>query len=340
MKTLFPLLLALISLSDISGQATLVGIDPINIPTVSETISYGYYFKNDFKGIKDDILVVNNYVFSVLCNGEIFADAKKGSYFFNDEFHKGELLLDENKKFTSDYTFRFNLLTGAIEMKNLGNEILVFNAQKVNSFSLKIKDKFFNFKQLNVTGSPYFYDDTFHSGELILTKERHYKSEFQYRFNQNRGSIEVKYPDNQILTIDNKEVLAFSLNIEDKVINFMQVSLADKPNEVKLLQVIYFSPHIKLLRDVYKDIQKKIDVKASYFEVEKANVNYQYKENYHYFISNKDKPFEEVFFTEKSLTKVFPEKRKELKKLFSQSKYSENLTVSNVFALMKALEKK
>ncbi len=336
MRTLFLSLFAFVTLPLAYGQGI---VNPFYTSSNSVARSNGYYLNSNLSSLRNDIFLVNNRAFSVLCNSEIPADVRKGSYFFDNEFHKGELVLDDDKNYKSDYTFRFNLLTGSIEMKHFNDEILIFNTPQIKSFSLNVKDKFFNFKQLNVSGTPYFYNDAFHSGELILTRNRHYKSEFQYRLNQYTGSIDVKYPDNQIFAIDNKEVQAFSLNIENKDVNFIQVPLADKPNEFKLMQVIYFSSNIKLLRNVHKDIQQDIEVKSAYLDIEKSNVNYQYKENYHYFISNKDKPLEEVQLTEKSLTKALPEKKKELKKLFSQAKYADNLTVSKVFDLMKALDK-
>jgi hypothetical protein len=288
---------------------------------------------------KESFLSVNNHVLLISSNKNIASDIKKGAYFHNNQFKKGELLLKDGKTFKMDYKFRLSLVSGDIELKNRQNEVTIVNINDVNTFSLYVKDSTFSIKKIQVRESPYFYNDEFQIGELILTRDRHYKSEFRYRYNQFTGILEVKYPDNQILTIEKSEVLAFSLTIEDKIINFIQVPLTNKPNEFKLLQVIYFSPNLKLLRDSQKGIQLGVQATNSPNNNKHIEMSYYYKEEYHYYLSNADKTHE-VELTEKSLSKVLPNKKKELKKLFSQAKYKQNLTVSKVFDLMKALDKK
>ena len=118
----------------------------------------------------------------------------------------------------------------------------------------------------------------------------------------------------------------------------MQIGTADT-NQFKLLQAIYFSPTIKLLRDSNKDLERETDLKSGFLNTNKMGSHYLYKENYHYYISKVDQPLVEVQLTENSLKKVFPEKKKIIKKLFAQSKYKDDLTVSKVKDLMQALDK-
>lgn len=313
--------------------------DPYYKSASNIAIQNGQFLKSpNMSRLKNDVIFVANHTFTIATNGEIPTDFKKSRYFYDEEFHIGELLLTDKRYFKMEYTYRFDLLTGNIELKNQDNKTLTLNIQQVVNFSIIIKDKFFNFNQINVQGAPYFYSADFHQGELILSKNRRYKSEFKYRFNQYLGTLEIQYPDNQIFALDNKEVMAFSLNIENKVISFMQIGTTDT-NEFKLLQAIYFSPTIKLLRDSNKDIVRESDMTSGYLSSSKMVSRYLYKENYHYFISKVDQPLVEVQLTEKSLAKVFPEKKKILKKLFAQSKYKEDLTVSKVQDLMQALDK-
>lgn len=337
MKTQILIVLVCITLSKALAQYD--NSDPYYKSASNIAMQNGQYLKSpSMPRLKNDIIFVANHTFTITTNGEMPTDFKKNRYFHDDEFHIGELLLTDKRYFKMEYTYRFDLLTGNIELKDQENRIVPLNVQQVVSFSMIVKDKFFNFNQIDVKGTPYFYSADFHQGELILTKNRHFISEFKYRFNQYLGTLDVQYPDNRIFTLDNKEVMAFALNIENRVINFMQIGTAPDTNEFKLFQVIYFSPSIKLLRNSNKDIEHESDLTSGYLTNSKMGGRYLYKESYHYFISKVDQPLIEVQLTEKSLRKVFPEKKKELKKLFSQSKYKENLTVSKVYDLMIALD--
>ena len=334
MKTQILILLVSITLSKAFAQNDYADSSISNI-----TIRNAYNLKStQLSTLKNDVIFVSNHTFTIATDGEIPSDFKKSRYFYDDGFHLGELLLTDKRYFKPEYTYRFDLLTGNIELKDKANEILTVSLEQIVSFTFDMKGKFFNFTQIDVHGTPYFYSPDFHQGELILTKNRHYKSEFKYRFNQYLGTLEVQYPDNQIFTLDSKDVMAFSLNIENKVINFIQIGTTDT-NQFKLLQAIYFSPSIKLLRDSNKDIQHDLDMTSGFLNSSSAKNRYTYKENYRYFISKINQPLIEVQLTEKSLKKVFPEKKKVLKKLFAQSKYKDDLTVSKVQDLMQALDK-
>ncbi len=353
MKTQILLLLTLVAFFKASSQNN-------NFPVYNPDFDYRSASNRAIESIQNDIdkrsnsnsnphllwsqknvVTVKNHVFLIGSNKDIPSDIKNGIYFYNNQFNKGELSLKDGKSYNSDYIYRLNLVSGDIEIKNKQAEVVIVNVNDINTFSLYAENGTFTLKEIKVKESPYFYNDEFQTGELILTRDRHYKSEFRYRFDQFSGTLEVKYPDNQILTIDNNEILAFSLNIEDKVINFIQVPVANKPNEFKLLQVIYFSPNLKLLRDSRKAIRHGLfAVLASKNPNDKkdTDLSYLYREEYSYYLSYEGK-LQEVQLTEKSLSNVLPHKKKELKKLFSQAKYKENLTVSKVFDLLKALDK-
>lgn len=337
MKTQILILLISITLSKASAQYD-YGTQIDRSASIIAIQNSHYLINPEWSKLKNEVIFVNNHVFTITTDGLTPTDLKKSRYFYDDKFHLGEVLLTDQRYFKPEYTYRFDLLTGNIELKDKSNEISKVSIEQIVSFTLDMKGKFFNFTHIDVKGTPYFYSPDFHQGELILTKNRHYKSEFKYRFNQYLGTLEVQYPDNQIFTLDNKEVMAFSLNIENKVINFMQIGTADT-NQFKLLQAIYFSPTIKLLRDSNKDIERETNMKSGYLNSSKIGIHYSYIENYHYYISKAEQPLVEVQLTENSLKKVFPEKKKIIKKLFAQSKYKDNLTVSKVQDLMQALDK-
>ena len=352
MKTQILLLLTLVAFSKASSQIGFTNSNPdfdyrsaskIAIESIQNDIDKRSNSNSNphLLWSQKNVVTVKNHIFLIGSDKDIPSDIKNGVYFYNNKFNKGELSLKDGKSYNSDHIYRLNLVSGDIEIKNKKAEVVIVNVSDINTFSLYVEKRTFTLKEIKVKESPYFYNDEFQTGELILTRDRHYKSEFRYRFDQFLGTLEVKYPDNQILIIDNNEILAFSLNIEDKVINFIQVPVANKPNEFKLLQVIYFSPNLKLLRDSKKAIRHGL---AAALASNKPNdkkdtdLSYLYREEYSYYLSHEGK-LQEVQLTEKSLSNVLPQKKGELKKLFSQAKYKENLTVSKVFDLMKALDK-
>ncbi len=333
MKIKILLIIILIASVKIYGQYT--NIDPYYKSASFDFIENSNNASLALLDLKNSVLVIDDVSFMLSSKSIITPSLKSRTYFYDDEFHKGELLLSNDRYHKDDFMYRLNLDKGQIELKNLDNQTFTLNASDIILFSMNIKGELYYFKHIDVSDSPYFYNSDFHPGELILTENRYYKSEYQYRFNQNNSTLDVKNTNDKIVTFYSKEVIAFSLKIEDKVINFIRVPILGKSDEFKLLQIIYFSNKLRLLRDPNKELKNDfVEVRGS----TKIQNKYVYQENYHYYISKMQDALVEVEFNEKSFLKVFPEKQKVLRKLFSQPKYKDNLTVSKVFELMKTLD--
>jgi hypothetical protein len=85
-----------------------------------------------------NVVTVKNHVFLIGSNKDIPSDIKNGIYFYNNQFNKGELSLKDGKLYKSDCIYRFNLVSGDIEIKNKKSEVVIVNVDDINSFSLYV----------------------------------------------------------------------------------------------------------------------------------------------------------------------------------------------------------
>jgi hypothetical protein len=180
-----------------------------------------------------------------------------------------------------------------------------------------------------VNGNRFFYDDNYRTGEL-WTKNGHYSSEMLFRLDQLEGTIQVKLHSGKEILIDEKSIIMFHLFIKDKKIVFVT---HDIPNGRKnaLLQVIYYSSNLQLLRDSKKVVvdvtsPNKVNEGAFYLEIQN---------DYHYYITGSDsEPLKEIHLTEKELTNIFPKHRNKIVKFFKVNSTKEKLTQTNLIQLL------
>jgi hypothetical protein len=184
----------------------------------------------------------------------------------------------------------------------------------------------------SLEGIPYFYDDQFHKGEVILTYNRRYSKGYKYKFDQIRNTVLLQNPDGEEVLLEAKDILSFQLNIGDKTINFVKTNLPHI-KEPTIVQVIYWSPKMRLFRD----IKKKIIKNKEYFSYSGGEVPSKIINDYAYYFSENDEQLMFLRPNKKGFTKVLPKKKAEIERIF-KTKAFDDLTVSRLVELMQKLD--
>jgi hypothetical protein len=185
-----------------------------------------------------------------------------------------------------------------------------------------------------VKGSRYFYDDKYHEGTLTMTRKREFGKGMLFRFDQLEGTVQMKSPDGKEVLVDQNEILNFNLFVEDKSVIFIRVKTPD--DKFTLVQVIYYSPTMKVVRDPRKKL-KRVENVGAY----SSNQIYDtYTNDYHYYLQRGEENIQEVKPTAKSFAKAIPEKANKIESLFKSAKSKGDLSVSKLAEIMKKLDEK
>ena len=183
-----------------------------------------------------------------------------------------------------------------------------------------------------VKGSRYFYDDKYHEGTLTMTRKREFGKDMLFRYDQLEGTVQMKSPDGKEVLVDQNEILNFNLFVEDKSVIFIRVKTPD--DKFSLVQVIYYSPTMKVVRDPRKKL-KRVENTGAY----SANQIYDtYTNDYKYFLQRGEEPIQEVKPTAKSFAKAIPNKATRIETLFKAAKSKGDLSVSKLAEIMKKLD--
>ena len=195
----------------------------------------------------------------------------------------------------------------------------------------------FDERLVNVRGTRFFFDSIYHSGELQTAKAL-YTTELQYRFDQIERMVQVKLDNGKELFLNENDVIYFKMLIGDKEVYFIPAAV---PNGRKstLLQVIYKSPTLQLLRDCRKYIFR---VKSDNIDGYSSEEIYdEIRKDYRYFLNKGDNMvFTEVKINAKSFAKVMPDKKGQIAKLFKAGQAKDGLTITKLAAILKELDKK
>ncbi|MDZ7877763.1 MAG: hypothetical protein U5L45_08835 [Saprospiraceae bacterium] len=185
-----------------------------------------------------------------------------------------------------------------------------------------------------VKGSRFFYDEQYHEGSLTMTRKREFGKNMLFRFDQLEGTVQMKSPNGKEILVDQNEILNFNLFVEGKSVAFIRVKT---PNDrFSLVQVIYYSPTIKVLRDPRKKL-KRVENTGAY----SANQIYDtYINDYHYFLQQGEEKIQEVKPTAKSFAKAMPSKAAKVETLFKAAKSKGELSVSKLAEIVKKLDEK
>ena len=192
-------------------------------------------------------------------------------------------------------------------------------------------------RSVSMQGTRYFLDSIYRPGELRTAKGL-YTSELLYRFDQAERMVQVKTESGKELWLNEYDVLDFKLFFGNRVIEFVPAAV---PNgrKLTLLQVIYKSPTLQLLRDSRKYV---IRVKSDNLDGYSSDVVYdEARKDYRYFLNQgvNSIAFQEVKINTKSFVKMMPHKKNLITRLFKAGEAKEGLTVTKVAGIMKELDK-
>jgi hypothetical protein len=196
----------------------------------------------------------------------------------------------------------------------------------------------FDDRLINVRGTRFFFDSTYRSGELQTTKTL-YTTELKYRFDQIERMVQVKLENGKELWLNEKDVVYFKLFIDDKVVDFVPALIPNGRKSMTLLQVIYKSPTMQLLRDSRKYIFR---VKSDNIDGYSSEEVYdEVRKDYRYFFNQGESAvFTEVKTDAKSFIKLMPTKRSQISKLFKAAQTKDGLNITKLSAILKELDKK
>jgi hypothetical protein len=187
-----------------------------------------------------------------------------------------------------------------------------------------------------VKGSRYFYDNNYREGSITMTQKREFGKDMLFRFDQLEGTVQVKYPDGKEMLLDQKDILVFNLFIENKSVYFIRMKTPVNPDVFTLVQVIYYSPTLMVVRDPRKKLKRVENVGAySGNEIYDTFVN-----DYRYFVKDGEENMQEVKPNAKSFAKAIPKKAKKIESLFKSAKSKGDLSVSKLAEIMKSLDGK
>ena len=185
-----------------------------------------------------------------------------------------------------------------------------------------------------IKGNRYFYDNQFHEGTLTMTKKREFGNGMLFRYDQLEGTVQMRYPDGKEVLVDQREILNFNLFVENKSVIFLRMKIPTNPDGLNLVQVIYYSPTMQLVRDPRKKLKRVENIGA----YSKNEIYDTYENDYRYFIKIGKENLVEVKPTAKSLSKVMPSKATRIESLFKAAKYKGELSVTKLADIIKKLD--
>jgi hypothetical protein len=139
-------------------------------------------------------------------------DGIEGSrFFYNDDYHTGELWLTNNRHYTEEYKYKFDQLAGTVQVLQTNGKEILINIEEILSFQMFIDDKSATFfkTQLPNAESPSIVQVVYWSSKMTLFRDIKKKlarqressayssgkvydkivSDYQYYFSKKDGSI-------------------------------------------------------------------------------------------------------------------------------------------------------
>lgn len=101
-------------------------------------------------------------------------DGIKGNpFFYDDQYHDGELWLIDSTHFTNEVKYRYDQLKGLVQVKYPDGKEMYLNSLKIKSFLLKIENKDVTFINISAQNKPTeytLYQIIYHSPTLKLLR--------------------------------------------------------------------------------------------------------------------------------------------------------------------------
>ena len=184
-------------------------------------------------------------------------------------------------------------------------------------------------------GSRYFNNETYVKGEL-KTPDSLYQNDLLFRYDQIDRTLQMKIPNGKELLLDPRQIVYFKLFIEDKTFLFERTLVSYK-REQDILQVIYSSPTMRLLRDSRKKKRKVTDTDL-YTSAPKAHY-IVYENDYRYYLIFGDMAkINAVNISKMAFTTLIPSKAIFINRLFSMKEFRTDLSVTKLKELIGLLD--
>jgi hypothetical protein len=143
-------------------------------------------------------------------------------------------------------------------------------------------------------------------------------------------------PNGEEILLDPRRIVYFKLFIEDKTLLFERTQLTYK-RESDVLQVIYSSPTMRLLRDARKKKTKVTDIDL-YTSAPKAHY-VVYENDYRYYLVFGDMAkFTPLSISKTSFSLIIPSKAAFINQLFNKREFRTDLGVSKLKELIRLLD--
>lgn len=184
-------------------------------------------------------------------------------------------------------------------------------------------------------GSRFFNDETFVKGEL-KTPDSLYQKDLLFRYDQIDRTLQIKFPNGKEGALDPRDIVYFKLFIEDKIFTFERTQISYR-REQDILQVIYSSPTMRLLRDARKK-QKKVTDTDLYTSAPRAHY-IVYENDYRYYLVFGDMAkLDPVNISKISFANLIPSKAAFISQLFDKKEFRTDLTVTKLKELIGLLD--
>jgi hypothetical protein len=232
-------------------------------------------------------------------------------------------------KKTITFLFAFMLISCTVHAQSVALNYPNFN---VNDYPSNKSAN--SYPALELRGNRFLgVDSNYYKGEIWTTKGR-FNDEMRYRFDQFEGTVEAKFPNGQEKLLLEKDILIFHIFIKGHKVSFVQTKIP-RSKTPALLQVIYESQDLQLLRDSKKKVRTKRE-NITHFHTDYYN---EFENDYHYYIvKGQGNPLHEIEMTAKSFSKAFPTKRSKITSFFKTHKSNNDLTLSKIADFMKKLD--
>jgi hypothetical protein len=186
----------------------------------------------------------------------------------------------------------------------------------------------------NIRGSRYSTDD-YTAGELVMKNGNRYKDNLKFQFDEYFNAIQIKFENGKETVIFYNNVDSFRLFVSNSVINYVKADVSTESEQNKFYQSIYSSARYQLIKLPRKTVAN-VDNRDAFGEGEQFK-KFERKDVY-FFKKGKDKPFEKVKISKKSLLELLPNKKENLNRLFDTPQYKGLLDDAKLAMLLKEID--
>lgn len=191
----------------------------------------------------------------------------------------------------------------------------------------------FNLQTGEIKGSRFFNKD-YSEGEVWLTKDRHYSSEYKYKFDESENTLQVQTKNGKEILLLSYEIDVAKLYVNGSTVTYFRAEVPNSGGNQRLFQILFVGKKYTLLKLPGKKLVKN-DNTGGY---NTGDINQEYIPTHLYFLQADNKPFQEIKMTKRSLLKALPQKKAALEDFFED--HEGDIMDYEIAALLEKTEKK